>query len=183
MKKFFSLVVVFALLSAVGCASKKSYNRTSDKEDFERFLQRYVFAACSDYTQPYATYSLARLHKKISADEQLYKVTFENGPCKGNTVVTPYVITKTEHMTTGDVPLGTVVLRNYWNPREPFNREKLDHWNIGVVSSTSRINQGIIDLSFPRDKQDFNPAREGIFLHNVRYIKAPEIKDVRTFIR
>ena len=182
MKKIFCLFVFCALLSAMGCASKKPYNRTSDKEDFERFLQRYVFAACTNYTQPYATYSLAHLHKKVSSDGKLYKVTFENGPCKGNTVITPYVITKTEPMTTGDVPLGTVVLRNYWNPREPFDREKLDRWNLGVVTSTSRINKGIIDISFPRDKQDFNPAREGIFLHNVRYVKSPEVKDIRTFI-
>ena len=182
MKKFFCLGLIFACLTMLGCASREPYNRTSDKEDYERFLNRYVFAACSNYTQPYATYSLARLRKKISSQEGLYKVTFENGPCKGITVVTPYVITKTEPLTTGDVPLGTVVLRNYWNPREPYNREKLDKWHLGVVSNTSRINKGIIDIEFPRDKQDFNPAREGIYLHNVRYVKSPAVKDIRTFI-
>jgi len=44
------------------------------------------------------------------------------------------------------------------------------------------VDQGIVDLEFPRDKNDFNPAREGVYLHNARYIVAPEVKDVRTFI-
>jgi hypothetical protein len=38
-------------------------------------------------------------------------------------------------------------------------------------------------LAFPRDRNDFNPARESIYTHNVRYIVQPEIKDVRVFIR
>lgn len=183
MKKIFYLFLLGTLLFSAGCFWKKSpYNRTSDKEDYERFLSRYVFAACLNIDKPYATYSLAHLNKRPANNDPRYKVTFVNGPCKGMTVMTPYVITKTEPLETGDVPRGTLLLRNYWNPQEPFDKERTDRWHVGIVSNTSRINKGIIDLEFPRDRQDFNPAREAVYLHNARYIKAPELKDVRTFI-
>jgi hypothetical protein len=75
-----------------------------------------------------------------------------------------------------------MLLRNYWNPKDPYDKERTDRWHVGVVSNTSRTGKGIIDLEFPRDRQDFNPAREAVYLHNTRYIVAPEFKDIRTFI-
>ena len=41
---------------------------------------------------------------------------------------------------------------------------------------------GILDVEFPRDRNDFMPAREGAYVHNVRYITKPDVQDVRTFL-
>lgn len=185
MRKLVSCLLLCTLVLAAGCFWKKSspYNRTSDKEDYERFLNRYVFAACLNIDKPYATYSLATLNKRPSKNHPYCSVTFVNGPCKGMSVTTPYVITKTEPVEGGTLPSGTLLLRNYWNPREPYDRERLDRWNVGIVNNTSRLNKGIVDLEFPRDNQDFNPTREAVYVHNARYIKEPELKDIRTFIR
>ena len=185
MKKFLGLFLLGTLVLTAGCFWKKNspYNRTSDKEDYEHFLSRYIFAACLNIDKPYATYSLAHLNKRPGKNNPYHTVTFVNGPCKGMTVTTPYVITKTEPIEGGELPSGTLLLRNYWNPKEPYDKERTDRWNVGIVNDTSRVNKGIVDLQFPRDRQDFNPAREAVYLHNARYIKAPELKDVRTFIR
>ena len=185
MRKFFGLLLLSTLVLTAGCFWKKSspYNRTSDKEDYEYFLSKHIFAACLNIDKPYATYSLAKLLQRPSNNDPRYKITFVNGPCKGLTVMTTHVITKTEPIGNGELPTGTLLLRNYWNPKEPFDQERLDRWNIGIVSDTSRLGKGIVDLEFPRDNQDFNPAREAVYTHNARYIQAPEVKDVRTFIR
>ena len=95
---------------------------------------------------------------------------------------TTHVIVKTQPVGTEPLPRGTVLLRNYWNPKDPFDKEKTDRWHIGIVSNNTRVDKNIVDLEFPRDRNDFNPAREGIYLHNARYIVTPEIKDVRTFL-
>ena len=81
------------------------------------------------------------------------------------------------------IPTGTAVLRNFDNPKEPYDKDTTDHWNVGVVMGTSRAKQGIIDLGFPRDRNDFFPARESVYAHNVRYIISPKGKDVRKFIK
>ena len=52
-----------------------------------------------------------------------------------------------------------------------------------LIMGTSRAKQGIIDLGFPRDRNDFFPARESVYAHNVRYIISPKGKDVRKFIK
>lgn len=183
MKKNIIFLALGVLMLLAGCHSNKSpYNRISDYEDFEQFLGRYVFAACENVGKPYVSYSLATLLKRPANDNPNYKIKFANGPCKGKTIWTTHVIVKTEPLSTGELPRGTVLLRNYWNPKEPFNREKTDRWNVGIVVNTSRMDKGIVDMSFPRDAHDFNPSREGVYTHNARYIVVPEIKDVRTFI-
>ena len=80
------------------------------------------------------------------------------------------------------LPKGGVVLRNFWNPSDPYNQDKTDRWHKAVVSNTARLEKGIVDVEFPRDRNDFMPAREGVYLHNVRHITKPEVKDVRTFL-
>ena len=183
MKKRIIPFVFCAFMLVAGCHSRKSpYNRINDSEDYEQFLGKYVFVACENVGKPNALYSLATLLKRPANDNPNYKIKFENGPCKGKTIWTTHVIVKTEPISTGELPRGTMLLRNYWNPKEPFNREKTDRWNIGVVSNNTRLGKGIVDMSFPRDAHDFNPAREGVYTHNARYIVVPEIKDVRTFI-
>ena len=44
------------------------------------------------------------------------------------------------------------------------------------------VPEGVVELEFPRDKNDFMAAREFIFLHNVRYIHQPEQKDPRVWL-
>ena len=183
-KLFFCLLAVSGVLLA-GCHQEKQespYNRTDDKQDYERLLNTHVFAACQNAGKPYALYSLATLNKRPSDDDPRYKVTFINGPCDGETIWTTDVLLKTAPVGAEPLPKGRVLLRNFWNPQDPYDQEKTDRWNKGVVSSSERLDQGIVDLEFPRDRNDFMPAREGVYLHNVRYVIKPEVKDVRVFL-
>lgn len=183
MKKLVCLLPLLAFICCAACQHKNTpYNRTDDKQDYEQFLSSHVFAACLNEGQSYATYSLAKLNKRPSDNDNRYKVTFTSGPCKGQVRFTQYVILKTEPVGADELPKGTLLLRNYANPKEPYDREQTGRWHIGVVTSNERVNKGIVDLAFPRDKNDFFPAREGVYLHNARYIIKPEVKDVRTFI-
>lgn len=183
MKKIVSLFILCSLLGLTGCQHKNTpYNRTDNKQDYEHFMSSHIFAACLNEGKPYATYSLAKLNKRPSKDDNRYKVTFTNGPCKGQVKWTTHVILKTEPIDGDELPTGSILLRNYWNPKEPYNQEQTDRWNLGVVTNNSRVGQGIIDLAFPRDRNDFNPAREGIYIHNTRRVVSPQVKDVRQFI-
>lgn len=184
MKKLLGLLLISSFVLLAGCHTKKQspYNRTDDKQDYERLLNTHVFAACLNIGKPYATYSLADLKKRPSDDNPYYKITFVNGPCKGKTLWTKDVLLKTAPVGAEYLPKGTVLLHNYWNPKEPYDQEKTDRWNIAVVTGTTRADKGIVDLEFPRDRNDFMPAREGAYLHNVRYVMQPEVKDVRNFL-
>ena len=74
-------------------------------------------------------------------------------------------------------------MRNFHNPRQlDKDTAKLDRWQKGVVYDTSRMEEGVVELEFPRDSNDFMAAREFIFLHNVRYIQKPEHKDPRIWL-
>ncbi|MBR4592784.1 MAG: hypothetical protein IKO35_06210 [Elusimicrobiaceae bacterium] len=184
MKKLLGVLLLGTLVFIAGCHTRKNtpYSRNDEGEDYERFLSNYIFAACPQEGQAIDLYSLATLRKKPSDDDPRYKVTFVNGPCKNETIWTTRVILKTEPIGTETMPRGTLLLRNYWNPKDPFDKEKTDRWHIGVVTNNSRLEKGIVDLEFPRDRNDFNPAREGIYLHNARYIVKPAVSDIRTFI-
>lgn len=183
MRKLMALLVLGFAVGLTACQHKTtSYNRTDNTQDYEHFINTHIFAACLNEGQPYATYSLAKLNKRPSKDNDNYKVTFTNGPCEGQVRWTKQVILKTGPVGAEALPTGTVLLRNYWNPKEPYNQEQADRWHIGVVTNNSRVDQGIVDLAFPRDRNDFIPAREGIYIHNTRYIIVPEVKDVRQFI-
>jgi len=183
MKKLLGLFFISSVILLAGCHAKKSpYNRTDDKQDYERFLNTHVFAACENIGKPYALYSLANLNKRPSDDNPYYKITFVNGPCKGKVLWTKDVLLKTAPVGAEYLPKGTLLLRNYHNPTKPYDKEKTDRWHVGVVTGTTRLDKGIVDLEFPRDRNDFMPAREGVYLHNVRYVTKPEIKDVRTFL-
>ena len=184
MKKFVLALLVICTVFAIACRTKKvsPYDREDPDQSYERYITTHVFAACTDIGKPYATYSLAQLNKMPSNDDPHYKVTFINGPCKGKVLWTKDVILKTEPVEDGLVQTGTVVLRNYHNPKDPYDKDHTDRWHKAVVIGTTRQNKGILDLAFPRDKNDFNPAREGIYTHNVRYILEPQVKDIRTFL-
>ena len=185
MKKFifpFALLAVISLLVACAHRQPSAYNREDEDQSYERFINSHIFAACNDIGQPYVTYSLAYLNKRPEKDNPYYKVTFFNGPCKGKVLWTKDVILKTEPVENGFLQLGAVVLRNYHNPQKPEDKSQTDRWHKGVVLSTQRQKDGIIELGFPRDRNDFNPARESVYLHNIRYITEPTVKDVRNFL-
>ena len=183
MKKFVCLSCVFAALLITGCQTQSSpYDREDPEQTYERYINSHVFAACNDIAKPYATYSLANLNKEPSDDNPYYKVTFINGPCKGKVLWTKDVIVKTESAQDGFLEIGEVVLRNYHNPKNPEDKDLTDRWHKAVVTNTDRQNRGIVTLGFPRDENDFNPARESVYIHNVRHILQPQVKDIRTFL-
>lgn len=175
------LLVCAAFLS--GCRHQEApYDRSDYKNEYARLMRTHIFAACQWPNQPYAVYSLAKVNRKPTDRDPRYKVTFFNGPCEGRTVLTKDVLTKTSSASGAAFPKGTVVLRNYYNPKKPYDTEHTDRWNKGVVYDTSHLEEGYIGLEFPRDKNDFMAARENIWLHNVRLIVKPEVKDVRIWL-
>ncbi len=183
MKKVCLIVAGLAMCLAACHHKQPTYDRNDPNQDYERFINSHVFAACEAVGKPYARYSLAELLQTPSGDNAAYKIKFIHGPCNGVTVWTTEVITKTKPIEDASLlPIGTQVLRNFDNPKEPDNKDVTDHWNRAVVLGTNRAKQGIIDLGFPRDRNDFFPARESVYVHNVRYIVAPAPKDVRQFI-
>lgn len=184
MKKIL-LPVLFLLVFTVACHQEKEvpYNRDFHADTYERNFRSNVFASCLNEGKPYSTYSLARINRKPTDCDPRFKVTFLNGPCEGKTIFTTDVIEKTSPVSGGQLRKGEVVLRNFHNPRK-LNKDTaaLDHWNKAVVYDTSRMDKGVVELEFPRDKNDFMAAREFIFLHNVRYIQKPEQKDPRIWL-
>ena len=183
MKKLALLAGLVCCLTLSACHKQTEYDRNDPNQDYERFINSHVFAACEFVGKPYARYSLAKLLQRPANDTPYYKVTFTNGPCKGATVWTTEVLLKTQPVDDPALlPTGTVVLRNFDNPKEPYDKSLTDHWNLAVIMDKSRANKGVVDLGFPRDKNDFFPARESAYIHNIRVITKPQVKDVRQFI-
>ncbi len=183
-KLILALLVSGAVLAGCHQEQKEApYNRHAKADSYERNFRSNVFASCLNQGKFYSSYSLAHLDRKPTECDPRYKVTFVNGPCQGKTIFTTDVIEKTSPVAGGQLVKGDVVLRNYWNPRTPENdTQSLDRWNRGVVYDTSRMDEGVVELEFPRDKNDFMAAREFIFLHNVRYIQKPEKKEPRIWL-
>ncbi len=184
MLKKYSIWGIVGLCLLVGaCRQQIAYDRNDPDLSYEKFINSHVFAACENVGQPYARYSLAKLLVRPSKNSDYYKITFTNGPCQGQTVWTTDIILKTQPVEDASLlTAGTVVLRNFDNPKEPYDKDLTDHWNVGVVMDTSRTGKGIVDLGFPRDRNDFFPARESSYIHNVRYIVQPKRTDVRHFL-
>ena len=181
MKKWIVPFVFCMCLLASAC-HKNKYDRQDPNQSYERFINSHVFAACEQYTKPYARYSLAELIQRPANNSSYYKIKFINGPCKGLSVWTTHVITKTRPVEDATlVETGTMVIRNFDNPKQQ-DINLTDHWNVGVVLGTDRAQKGILDIGFPRDKNDFFPARESVYVHNVRTIEKPAFKDIRNFI-
>lgn len=182
MKRWIFPFVFCISLFVAACQSKNTYDRNDPDQSYERFINSHVFAACEAYEKPYARYSLAELIKKPTNNSPEYKIKFINGPCKGITVNTTHVITKTQPVEdAGLIETGTLVLRNFDNPKRQ-DKNLTDHWNVGVVLGTDRAKKGILDVGFPRDRNDFFPARESVYAHNLRTIEQPVLKDIRNFI-
>ncbi len=183
MKKTIPLLVAAICLFVGACRTQPTYDRNDPNQDYERFLNSHVFAACENVGQFSARYSLADLLQRPQNDSAYYKVRFINGPCKGVKAQTTSVILKTQPIENASlIETGTLVLRNYDNPKDPQDATVTSHWNVGVVLDTSRAKKGILDVGFPRDRNDFFPARESVYVHNLRLITQPTVKDVRHFI-
>ncbi|MBR2081601.1 MAG: hypothetical protein IJ876_01085 [Elusimicrobiaceae bacterium] len=181
MKNWIFPVILIGCVALAAC-HKNTYERNDPNQSYERFISSHIFAACESYEKPYARYSLAKLLQRPSNDSPYYKVTFVNGPCKGITVWTTHVITKTKPVEDATlIETGTLVLRNFDNPKQQ-DKNLTDHWNVGVVLGTDRAKKGILDVGFPRDRNDFFPARESVYIHNTRLIVQPDLKDIRNFI-
>ncbi len=180
-----SACVILCAVFVCGCYAKKdaSYNRQTDADGYERNFRKYVFASCQDPGKFYSTYALATLKAKPTDCDPRYKVTFVNGPCKGKTIRTEDVIEKTSPIDGGLLVKGEVVLRDYHNPKKlDKDTDKLDHWNKAVIYDTSRLDQGVVELEFPRDRNDFMATREFIYVQNVRYIQKPQTKEPRIWL-
>ena len=185
MKKIILPVCLLALIVAFssGCRHESPYNRNAEPDSYERIFRRNIFVACVEPGKFYATYALAHLDSKPNENNPHYKVTFVNGPCKGKTIYTDDVILKTSPIDGGSLVKGDIVLRDYWNPRElSTDVDSLNHWNRGVVYDTSRMDKGVVELEFPRDRNDFMAPREFIYIQNVRYIEKPQQKEMRTWL-
>lgn len=184
MKTWVSFLLLAAFAFATGCKSPSPYDRTEEEMSFDRYMAKYIFAACGSTGKPYALYSLAHLDRKPVGRDPRYKVTFVNGPCQGKVGLTSDVITKT--LPYGGEPLkkGTVVIRNFWNPKEPSSTKAIERWHKAVVYNADDVEtKGTVVLEFPRDKNDFMAARENIFVHNIRYIVKPQVKDPRVILQ
>ena len=185
-KKIWFCVLLLAAGVLCGCHTEKEeapYNRQAEADGYERNFRSNVFASCSNEGKFYSTYSLARINAKPTQCDSRYKVTFLNGPCKGKTIFTEDVIEKTAPIDGGILLKGEVVLRDFNNPRKlDKDTEKLGHWNRGVVYDTSRLEEGVVELEFPRDRNDFMATREFVYIQNVRYIQKPAAKDPRIWL-
>ena len=174
-------VLLFALCFTAACKHTQSpYNREGDLT-YEDFMNRHVFAACTKPGDFLATYSLAKIKQRPANNDPRYKIVFVNGPCKGRVVLATDIIFKTEPLENARLKRGMVVLYNHENPAE-YDKDHTGHWNKAIISDIDRFDKGIVDLAFPRDANDFNPARESVFSYNVRLIIKPTAKDIRTFL-
>lgn len=184
MKKTIVLVCAVACITLAGCRKQQS-DRYDPQQSYERFINTHVFAACEAIGTPQARYSLASvIQRPQREDSPYYKIRFINGPCKGGVGWTKEIIRKTSPVGEAEyLPTGTVVIRNFDNPKEPYNKDITDHWNLAVIVGKERANKGILDLGFPRDRNDFFPARESIYTHNIRVVNTPPVKDIRQFIK
>ena len=184
-QKYLVLLVAVSSMVLAGCHKQQQTQRNDPYQDYERFINSHVFAACENVGTPYARYSLASIIQRPQRENSpYYKIRFVNGPCEGWTGWTQEIIRQTSPLENASfLPEGTVVIRNFDNPKDPFDKDVTGHWNLAVVMGTQRADKGIIDLGFPRDKNDFFPARESIYVHNIRTIQAPAVKDIRQFIK
>lgn len=183
-KKYTVFILVLCCLAGGACRKQQS-DRYDPQQTYERFINSHVFAACEAVGTPQARYSLATvLQRPQEYNSPYYKIRFVNGPCKGAVVWTKELIRKTSPVEDASViPTGTVVLRNFDNPKNPYDKDITDHWNLAVVVGKERADKRILDLGFPRDKNDFFPARESIYMHNIRLPAQPAPKDIRQFIK
>lgn len=180
---FLCLVLVFACSSArkeTADGPADEYFRFGSKQERENPYRGKVFAAYRNDGLFYSVYALAELQSIDTDREGRYPVVFLGGPQKGKKVYVKDIIFKSRFAEPHELKKGQVVLRDFNNPRDGNN--KTDRWNKVVIYNTDKIEDGVVSIEIPHDKNDFMATRETIFISNVRIVTDPVLKDPRVWI-
>ncbi len=182
MKKFIlPILLCVVAASFCGCLNSEPYNRNSGNS-YEQKLRRYAFLPYMYEEKFYAYYAPA---KRISGPDKKgdYKLEFVAGPKKGFKTKTQNAIIKTYQSNGYDLKKGMVVLVNHFNPKVHDENTRIDAWRLAVVYSLQNLDNNIVIVELPRDKNDFAAQKEAYYLKNVRIISKPDdIRDIRNFI-
>lgn len=182
MKKFIlPLLLCIVAASFSACSSKEPYNR-NPANSYEQKLRRYSFLPYMYEEKFYAYYAPV---KRISGPDKKgnYKFEFVDGPKKGNKVKTKNAIIRTYQSNGYDLKKGMVVLVNHFNPAVHDENTRIDAWRLAVVYSLQNLDNNIVVVELPHDKNDFAAQKEAYYLKNVRVITKPDdITDIRNFI-
>ena len=188
MKKYFKILFVITLSAfTFGCGGDETHIKYWDEDGYlikDYLLDDEILAANKNDNNFYSEYSIAEILEYPDPDDEEYeyKVEFRVGELEGETHWTEDVILESTPAFSGELRKGMVVLRNYWNPSDN-TRVRTDRWHKAVVYDLSRIKKGIVTLEFPRDHNDFIAAKESIYLHNIRAIRKPRMRDPRRFLK
>ncbi|MBO4707645.1 MAG: hypothetical protein J5594_03695 [Elusimicrobiaceae bacterium] len=182
MKKFI-LPILFIVIAACFCACvhEEPYNRNSSNS-YEQKLRRYSFLPFMYEDKFYAYYAPAT---RISGPDRKgnYKFKFAGGPRQGEKVKSKNAIIRTYESNGYDLKKGMVVLVNHFNPKVHDDNARIDTWRLAVVYSLQNLENNIVVVELPHDKNDFAAQKEAYYLKNVRVITKPDdIRDIRNFI-
>ena len=182
MKKFI-LPILLCLIAGTFCSCfhKEPYNRNPNIS-YEQKLRRYAFLPYMYEEKFYAYYAPA---KKLSGPDKdgNYRFEFVAGPKEAGKVKTKNAILKTYQSNGYDLKKGMVVLVNHFNPKVHNNDTRIDAWRLAVVYSLQNLDNNIVIVELPHDKNDFTAQKEAYDLKNVRIITQPDnIRDIRNFI-
>ena len=182
MRKFI-LPVLFLVFAGTfcACAHKEPYNRNSGIS-YEQKLRRYAFIPYMYEEKFYAYYAPA---KRLSGPDRdgYYRLEFAEGPRTGQTVKTKNAIINTYQSNGYDLKKGMVVLVNHFNPKVHDEDTRIDAWRLAVVYSLQNLENNIVVVELPHDKNDFAAQKEAYYLKNIRVITKPDdIRDIRNFI-
>jgi len=182
MKKFilpFLLGVI--IFSFSGCHYKEPYNRDSSRS-YEQKLRRYSYLPYMYEGKFYAYYAPV---KRLSGPDKkgYYHVEFVAGPRKGVKLKTKDAIINTYESNGYDLKKGMVVLVNHFNPKVHDENTRIDAWRLAVVYNLNSLDNNMVVVELPHDKNDFAAQKEAYYLKNVRVITKPDdIRDIRNFI-
>ena len=180
-KLILPILFLIVIASFCACVRKEPYNRNPNVS-FEQKLRRYSFLPYMYEGKFYAYYAPV---KKLSGPDKNgnYKFEFVEGPKKGEKVKTENAIIHTYQSNGYDLKKGMVVLVNHFNPKVLDENARIDAWRLAVVYSLQNLDNNIVVVELPHDKNDFAAQKEAYYLKNVRVITKPEdIQDIRNFI-
>ena len=182
MKKFI-LPVLFCVIIGTfcACAHEEPYNRNPNIS-YKQKLKRYSFVPFMYEDKFYAYYAPA---VKLSGPDRSGNYTFKfvEGPRSGERVKSKNAIIRTYESNGYDLKKGMVVLVNHFNPKVHNNDARTDTWRLAVVYSLQDLDNDIVVVELPHDRNDFAAQKEAYYLKNIRVITQPDnIMDVRNFI-
>lgn len=182
MKKLI-LPILFCIIITgfYACAHKEPYNRNPNLS-YEQKLRKYSFLPFMYEDKFYAYYAPA---SKISGPDKngYYHFKFAEGPRAGEKVKSKNAIIRTYQSNGYDLKKGMVVLVNHFNPKVHDENARIDSWRLAVVYSLQNLDNNIVVVELPHNKNDFAAQKEAYYLKNVRVITQPDdIRDIRNFI-